>query len=438
MGISLFIKFIISLLLGSMIGLERETGNDKKQELWTLGGVRTFALISFLGSISGFLFLNKDYALSNIISIFVFLAILVYYFITAFKANTTGLTTEISALFAYLIGLFIITDIVPMPVVVAFSIILILILSNKKRSKKLASNISKKEWNSFLSFAIILLVILPFLPNINYKLKDLLFLNLPWSYKLQELNIINPYNLWLIIVLISGINLLGYLLRKKLGKNRGLYLCGFLGGIMSSTLTNHLLTEQSKKENTSNQINLVIGNLLAYIASIVHATFFIAILNITLLIKILPGLILIILSVLAYIWFLKQKTPKVCSTKINLSEKESPDLLLVPAVKFALLLTAIKIFAGIAFLLGGSSWFLIASVLSSLTGVDAIVVNISEMTLKTITINYGILVILIINVVNLFGKWIYSYWKGSKTFSFLNFVLLIIVSIVSFLWYLSI
>lgn len=436
---SLFIKFIISLLLGSMIGLERETGNDKKQEIWTLGGVRTFALISFLGSISGFLYLNKDYALASIISIFVFLAILVYYFITAFKANTTGLTTEISALFAYLIGLFLITDIVPMSVVVAFSIILILILSNKKRSKKLASNISKKEWNSFLSFAIILLVILPFLPNINYKLKDLLFLNnLPWSYKFQELNIINPYNLWLIIVLISGINLLGYLLRKKFGKNKGLYLCGFLGGIMSSTLTNHLLTEQSKKDSHSNQINLVIGNLFAYIASIIHIVFFIAILNITLLIKILPGLILIVLSVLGFVWFLKQKTQKTCSIEINLNKKENPDLLLIPAIKFALLLTVVKIVAGVAFLLGGNSWFLIASVFSSLTGVDAIVINVSEMAQKTITINYAILVVLIINIVNLFGKWMYSYWKGGKIFSFFNFILLVIVSIVSLIWYLSI
>jgi uncharacterized membrane protein YhiD involved in acid resistance len=33
MQISLFVKLIISLLLGSVIGLEREKGNDKKQEM---------------------------------------------------------------------------------------------------------------------------------------------------------------------------------------------------------------------------------------------------------------------------------------------------------------------------------------------------------------------------------------------------------------------
>jgi uncharacterized membrane protein (DUF4010 family) len=73
------------------------------------------------------------------------LLILIYYFVTAFKANSTGLTTEISALLVYLIGFLIVIDIIPVSVIVAFSIILILILSNKKPSKKLASNITKKE-----------------------------------------------------------------------------------------------------------------------------------------------------------------------------------------------------------------------------------------------------------------------------------------------------
>lgn len=60
MQISLFIKFIISLLLRSVINLERGKGGDKKQETWTLDGIRIFALISFLGSIFSFLLINKD------------------------------------------------------------------------------------------------------------------------------------------------------------------------------------------------------------------------------------------------------------------------------------------------------------------------------------------------------------------------------------------
>ncbi len=439
MGLPLFIKFIISLLLGSVIGLERESVNTKKPELWTLGGVRTFALISFLGSISGFLFLNKDFALGNIISVFVFAAILVYYTITALRIRTTGLTTEISAIFAYLIGWFVITNLIPLPIIIALSIILVLILSNKTKSKKIAININKSEWNSFMSFAIILLVILPFLPNNGYRITDFIILNhLPLPPELFNLEIINPYHLWLIVVLISGINLLGYLLSKKLGKSKGMYLCSFFGGVMSSTLVNQALSEKSKTEDEKKQKQLVISNIIAYMASVIHIAFFVGILNLTLLWRIIPLLVLIIITCLISIIYLQGRKPKVCKAKIDITFKEEPKLFLIPAIKFALLITGIKILAGIVLTFLGANGFLGFALISSLVGLDAILINISELAGSTITINYAILVIILINIFNLFGKWLYSCWKGSKTFSRLTGFMFLVICFVSFIWYLSI
>jgi hypothetical protein len=47
-----------------------------------------------------------------------------------------------------------------------------------------------------MSFAIILLVILPFLPNIGYKISNIGFLNnLALNSKLLNLEIVNPYHL---------------------------------------------------------------------------------------------------------------------------------------------------------------------------------------------------------------------------------------------------
>ncbi len=439
MGLPLFIKFIISLLLGSVIGLERESVNTKKPELWTLGGVRTFALISFLGSISGFLFLNKDFALSNIISIFVFIAILVYYTITALHIHTTGLTTEISAIFAYLIGWFVITNLIPLPITIALSIILVLILSNKTKSKKIATNINKNEWNSFMSFAIILLVILPFLPDIGYRITDITILNnLPLPLQLFNLEIINPYHLWLIVVLISGINLLGYLLSKKLGKSKGIYLCSFFGGIMSSTLVNQTLSEKSRIESKDKQKQLVISNIVAYIASVFHIAFFVGILNLTLLWRIIPLLLLITIVCWISILYLQGKKPKVCKAKFEMPFKEKPELFLIPAIKFSLLITGIKILAGIVLVFLGNNGFLGFSLISSLVGLDAVLINISELAGNSLTFNYAIFVILLINIFNLFGKWLYSYWKGSKAFSRLTGLVFLAISFVSLLWYLYI
>jgi uncharacterized membrane protein (DUF4010 family) len=117
---------------------------------------------------------------------------------------------------------------------------------------------------------------------------------------------------------------------------------------MSSTLTNHLLTEKSKTEHKSHQYQLAIGNILAFIASIIHMSFFIALLSIPLLIKIIPGLIVVILTALIFILILKQRNTDTCTTPINIYDKDKPDILLLPAIKFALLITFIKIISGLA------------------------------------------------------------------------------------------
>jgi hypothetical protein len=45
-----------------------------------------------------------------------------------------------------------------------------------------------------------------------------------------------------------------------------------------------------------------------------------------------------------------------------------------------------------------------ASIVSSLAGIDAVAINVSEMVNKTLMINYAILIILVVNSMNLFGK----------------------------------
>jgi uncharacterized membrane protein (DUF4010 family) len=151
-----------------------------------------------------------------------------------------------------------------------------------------------------------------------------------------------------VVVLISGINLFSYVLRKKFGHNRGLYLSGFLGGIMSSTMTNHVLTDKSTTETISGQNNLAVSNFLAYIGSLIHACFFIVILNTDLFVKILPVMLLMIFSAVIFILFIKGKYNKQTIQSVNIPFQEKPDIFLFPAIKFALLISSIKIISGLA------------------------------------------------------------------------------------------
>jgi uncharacterized membrane protein (DUF4010 family) len=112
---------------------------------------------------------------------------------------------------------------------------------------------------------------------------------------------------------------------------------------------------------------------------------------------------------LIFILFLQDKKKSNYNSKLDLEFKEEPQLFLVPAIKFALLITGIKIIAGLVLAFLDNNGFLSFSLISSLVGLDAILINISELAGTTITLDYAILVILAVNIFNLFGKWLYAY-----------------------------
>jgi uncharacterized membrane protein (DUF4010 family) len=72
-----------------------------------------------------------------------------------------------------------------------------------------------------MQFVLITLVILPVLPNQAYG---------PYA-------VLNPFQIWLMVVLIVGISLIGYVAYKLFGAKAGAVLGGMIGGLVSSTAT---------------------------------------------------------------------------------------------------------------------------------------------------------------------------------------------------------
>ena len=72
-----------------------------------------------------------------------------------------------------------------------------------------------------LQFALVAAVILPLLPNRT----------------IDPLGLLNPFQIWLMVVFVSGVGFSGYALMKLLGPSRGTNLMGILGGLASSTAT---------------------------------------------------------------------------------------------------------------------------------------------------------------------------------------------------------
>lgn len=426
------LKLLLAIILGGMIGLERgwAPGTEEKEETMDRGdtwGIRTYSLISLLGAISGLLFLFGYLYLSLITTISFFILIFIYYGVGGWMIKSMGLTTELGAIFSFLIGYFVTSNIVPLQLVIAISIVIELILSLKEKSHSFVLGIKRSEIDAFIGFAIIALVILPFLPNQSYHLADsqsirrLLEAYNANMYFFEQLEIINPFKLWFIVALITGIDIFGHALAKILGKDKGVVMTSAVGGFVSSTSTIQSLARRSRSDTNVNE--LVTAATIANLTSFFQIFFLVAPLNSRWMVSITPVLMVIIVStILTSIFFhLKDRKKMTVISEEQEGDYYYPDEKEVFSIKhaltFAVLLILVRIFTKAALILFGQSGFLATSILASFSGIDAVVVNLAELANNVIPSQAALLTLLFVNATNLLSKSAFSFTQGKREFS---------------------
>ncbi|MBI2448334.1 MgtC/SapB family protein [Candidatus Microgenomates bacterium] len=441
MILALPLKFLLSAIFGALIGLERESSRNSDHK-GTLGGIRTFALIAIMGAFAGFANAEGMTGIFLIIAVGIFTLIAIYYILSSLSTGGLGLTTEISALYAFLLGFFITAEALSVQMSVALLVVLLLILSAKSQTKKIILGISHQEVQSFISYLIIALVVLPFLPNKAYYLTDIPNISaLLDAYSIHlgswgDIEIFNPHRLWLIVALITGIDIFGYITSRLIGKNSGVVLTSAIAGFISSTATTQSLAMQSNKNKSYRR--LLGSAMLANAASFIQIFIIVLAINSQWLVAITPTLVLITISALALaLFFLAYRDKKSRFDQIaNRHDKKLFSLL--PAIKFACILIAVRIITKTSLLLFGQKGFLLTSVIASFSGIDAVTVNLAETAGSVITFKSALLVFVAINATNLISKSIYATIQGHRQFSWRLGASMIIISLAGFLGYLVI
>ncbi len=211
---TLFLQLGIALGLGLLVGLQRESVASR------LAGLRTFPLITLLGAVCALL--AQSFGGWVVAAGLLAMAALIY---AGKEADThgghfdPGLTTEISILLMYGVGAFLIVG--PREIAIAIGGMTAVLLHFKGELRSAVARLTSGDLKVIMQFALLSLVILPVLPNRTYG---------PYA-------VINPRNIWLMVVLIVGISLTGYIIYKFFGEKAGLMLSGLLGGLISSTAT---------------------------------------------------------------------------------------------------------------------------------------------------------------------------------------------------------
>jgi len=421
MELSTFLKLIMSLCIGAAVGLEREVHEkhelekDEKKHVVTIG-VRTLALTTALGTIAGLLY-STYFSIFLILTITSMFLIGAHYVFTSLQSKRFGITTEIATLYTYFIGLFIGLEVFPIGLTLALVVLLVIILANKERVQHVVQDVHEEELKAIISYALIAIVILPFLPNrpillgeIPYIPNILKVLNIHGSW--LKLEILNPFLTWLIVAVISGVDLLGYMLEKMFRKGRGFILTSIIGGFVSSTATTQSLAVHSKK--TKEIFPLLSGAMFATFASFFPVIIVLLPLNTTYIANLMPTLGILIAGFTvagAIFWYMSKS-----SSKENIEQRHHEDniLSIKPALLFAVLYITIKLITRITLEIFGQKGFLIAASLAAFTGIDAVAINIAELAGKSINYYTGVLAFILINAVNLLAKTIYISLQGQK------------------------
>ena len=348
----IFLHLAVALGLGLLVGVQRERAEDP------LAGIRTFPLITILGGLLAELSLRLDATWIFAVGLGSLAAVLATgYAITGRTGRyKLGLTTEIAALYMYIVGAFVAMGAVTIGVVMGGLCALLLHL--KEPMEGFATRLTQADVKSVMQFAAIALVVLPVLPNRTYG---------PYG-------VLNPFEIWLMVVLIVGISLAGYVLYKLLGARAGTLLGGVLGGLISSTAATASYASRAKHHRSlAPQVALLImvASTVAYLRIVVE----IAVAAPSVLSAVAPPLLIICLANVV-----------ICGLALvfvrgdagDLAKQDNPSELRVALVFGALYGLIILAIAAARETYGDPGLYVIATI-SGLTDVDAITLSTANL-----------------------------------------------------------
>lgn len=420
----------LAIILGAFIGLERqihqtnELSNKKGSEI----GLRTFSIIALLGGIAGLLHIQIP-MLAIFMSVFMGLLIIAYYILDSWFTRDYGFTTEMAMGYVYLVGFLLGAAILSPLLMIGITIFVAVILSRKDTIHNATKSINSKELQSFTSYLVIALIILPLLPDRSFAITDIPFIgDIAAQFgnnKALSAPFLNPFKLWMYVALITGVDVAGYILERTVGQKKGWFLTSLIGGLISSTATTYSLAKESVGSKIPRM--LVSAAILANVASFVQIAALMAPLNGTLFARALPVLGLILLGGGAVCaWFLLRRNDSPTSLK-NQPKRAAVEpthrlFSIYPALKFVGLYLAISIISKVAYNLFGTTGFIVSMGIAALTGMDAVTVSLAQFAGEQISFDVAIAAFVFANFVNLTTKAVFSFTTGSREFA-LKFLL---------------
>jgi uncharacterized membrane protein (DUF4010 family) len=354
----LFFRFGIALGIGFLIGLQREF-SFRTSEAPPFAGVRTFTLLSLGGCAAAFL--AETAGLPVLLAVFLggVGALVVASYLATARTGDVGSTTEVAALITAINGALCYWG--QLQLAAAIGVATTVILSAKLPLQKLVAKLTTEDLIATLKFAVVTAIVLPVLPR-----KPL---------GAPPFDVLVPYELWLMVVLISGLGFIGYVLIQIVGTKRGIGLTGILGGLVSSTALT-LSFAQKSREDESLAKPFALAIVVAW--SMMFA-------------RILAAVAVVNRDLLQMLWMplaAAGTAGALYGVWLHVSERASPETQMTlanpfelgPALRFGLLYGVVLLISRTAQLELGDRGVLLSALVAGIADVDAITLSLSELS----------------------------------------------------------
>ncbi len=346
----------IALAIGLLVGLERGWRLRGEADGQRIAGLRTFALTGLLGGVSGALAgVGGAWVLG-----FAFLgyagAFTAFHLVGATAGRSMSATATVAGLLTFLLGAYAMLG--EPRVAVAGAVATTLLLALREPLHQWLTALRWEEIRAVLVLLVMTFLLLPVLPNRTLD---------PWQS-------VNPYEVWLLAILIAAISFGGYLAVRLLGDRLGILVAAAAGGLASSTATTLTLAKLGRARGDGAAL-LSAGILVAGAVMVLRVLLVVFVLNRALAAELAAplGALLATMAVGIGLLLLRRQQGGCAALEI------SNPLELGTALKLAALIAVVLLAAGAAKELLGEGAILAVAAVSGIGDVDAVTISMARL-----------------------------------------------------------
>ncbi len=245
-------SLLVALAAGLLLGLEREW-SKRNEPSPRPAGSRTFAFASLLGALA---------RLHSITLVGVAVAVVALFGVAGYvrnDSNDVGLTSEFALVAAVFVGSLAIDD---ERLAVLVAVVLAALLASRDPLHRFAREwLTKREVEDTILFFVCAFVVLPLLP----------------TEPIGPYSVLNPAQVWRMVVLVVGVGLVGHVATRWVGSTKGLLVTGLAGGFVSGAATTASMAARARRAEGREPRRAALGGALAAsISTMVQLTIVVA------------------------------------------------------------------------------------------------------------------------------------------------------------------